>query len=271
MALYAIGDVQGCFEPLQRLLTKLSFDVKRDRVWFTGDLVNRGPNSLDVLRFVVNLGHNAVTVLGNHDLHLLAVAAGAASIRPGDTIDDILRAPDRDALLEWLSHRPLLHQDEAAGYSLVHAGLLPDWDLSTAAACAREVETEIRALGAKATAFYRRMYGNTPDRWEPRLTGFERWRLIINVFTRLRFCTADGRIDPAFKGAPGSQPPSLIPWFQHPQRRTRADRIVFGHWSALGHYDADGVIGLDTGCVWGNCLTAVRLDAPAQYVSVHCR
>jgi bis(5'-nucleosyl)-tetraphosphatase (symmetrical) len=268
MALYAIGDVQGCFAALQRLLARLSFDPSRDRLWFTGDLVNRGPRSLDVLRFVARLGGNAVTVLGNHDLHLLAVAAGAASLRTGDTLDEVLSAPDRDELLQWLSHCPLLHYDDRRGVHQQRAGLLPAWDIETATRCAREVESLVQ--GPDTGEFYRNMYGNTPHRWDPALSKWDRARLIINTMTRLRFCTADGGADYSHKGPPGSQPPGLMPWFQHPQRRTRNSRVVFGHWSALGRYDRDGVVGLDTGCVWGRELTAIRLDPPTAFVSVPC-
>lgn len=269
MALYAIGDVQGCYGPLRRLLDKISFDPQSDQLWLTGDLVNRGPQSLEVLRYVASLGDGAISVLGNHDLHLLAVANGISSSRANDTLAEILAAPDREELLAWLSTRPLLHHDATAGYTLVHAGFLPEWGLSQAVQCAREVEAVLR--GPNANEFFRNMYGDKPDRWDPNLTGWARWRLIVNAFTRLRFCAPDGSVDYSHKGAPGSQPSSLIPWFQHPHRRTRQERVVFGHWSMLGLYDQDGVIALDTGCVWGKQLTAVRLSEESKaFVSVHC-
>ncbi|MBI3897545.1 MAG: symmetrical bis(5'-nucleosyl)-tetraphosphatase [Gammaproteobacteria bacterium] len=269
MALYAIGDVQGCYDPLQRLLEKISFDPQRDQVWFTGDLVNRGPQSADVLRFVAGLGDSAITVLGNHDLHLLAVAAGVESHRKRDTLDGVLSAPDRTELLSWLKTRPLLHHDPKIGVTLVHAGLLPDWDLALAQECAQEAETVIG--GAKATDFFRIMYGNLPDRWSPELSGWERLRLIVNAFTRLRFCTADGRMDYAHKGAIGSQPAELMPWFQVPGRRSCDQRIVFGHWSTLGQWSNDGVMGIDTGCLWGGALTAVHLTKnPLEFTRVDC-
>lgn len=268
MALYAIGDVQGRLEPLRRLLDRLRFDPALDRLWFTGDLVNRGPDSLAVLRFVHVLGASAVTVLGNHDLHLLAVAAGAAKKKERDTLDEVLNAPDRDALLTWLQHRPLLHHDAACGYTLVHAGLLPQWDLADAQRLAHETET---ALALDAPAFFRQMYGNFPDHWREELRGYERLRVVVNAFTRLRFCDLEGNLDLRYKGAPGSQPPDLLPWFRVPGRRSGVLRIVFGHWSALGRYQGDNVIGLDSGCIWGRALTAVRLDAePPEFFEVPC-
>ena len=268
MAVYAIGDVQGCFDALQRLFAKLNFDARRDRAWFTGDLVNRGPQSLEVLRFVAGLGDRAVTVLGNHDLHLLAVAGGHAAPKARDTLAPILAAPDRDPLLDWLRHRPLLHVDTTLGYALVHAGLIPQWDMDEAQLCAAEVEAVLR--GPAATALYAHMYGDTPNRWDPQLRGYERLRFIVNVCTRLRYCDVDGRINLDHKGAPGSQPQPWLPWFRAPARRSRTTRIVFGHWSTLGLHRADDVLGLDTGCVWGGALTAVRLDAGGEVTTVAC-
>lgn len=269
MALYAIGDVQGCFRPLQALLAKIDFSPRKDTLWFTGDLVNRGPQSLEVLRFIAGLGERAVAVLGNHDLHLLAVAAGLATTRPRDTLAPILAAPDRDALLHWLRHRPLLHVDTTHNIAIVHAGLVPQWDIAQARALAAEAEAIFRGPGYQN--FFAHMYGDTPDRWDPGFSGYERLRFIVNVCTRLRFCDRDGRLDLLHKGAPGTQAPSLIPWFQAPARRNRATRIVFGHWSTLGFYAGDGVLGLDTGCVWDGRLTAVRLDADgANAITVPC-
>lgn len=269
MAVYAIGDVQGCFAALQRLLAKLNFNPRADRAWFTGDLVNRGPQSLEVLRFVAGLGERAVTVLGNHDLHLLALASGHAAPKARDTLAPILAAPDCDPLLDWLRRRPLLHVDTALGYAMVHAGLVPQWDLGQAQAHAAEVETVLR--GPDPTRLYAHMYGDAPNQWAAQLRGYERLRFIVNVCTRLRYCDADGRIDLSHKGAPGSQPQPWLPWFRVPARRTRDARIVFGHWSALGLYRDDGVLGLDTGCVWGGALTGVRLDASGETAaSVTC-
>lgn len=267
MAVYAIGDVQGCYDALLALLEKIRFDPARDRLWFVGDLVNRGPQSAAVLRFVMGLDR-AVCVLGNHDLHLLAVAAGRAAARPEDRLDDVLGAPDRDQLLQWLRAQPLLHHDAALGYILVHAGLLPSWDLACAQALAAEAERALR--GPEARALYSQMYGDQPDAWDPTLSGWERLRVIINAFTRLRFCRADGRMDLRPKGPPGSQAEGLLPWFKVPGRRSQALRVVFGHWSTLGLWTRDGVIGLDSGCLWGGSLSAVRLDEGPEYYSVAC-
>lgn len=269
MALYAIGDVQGCFDALRALLDKLRFDPTCDTLWFTGDLVNRGPQSLDVLRFVAGLGTQAVTVLGNHDLHLLAVATGCAKPKTRDTLDSVLTAPDREALLDWLRRRPLLHVDVTRNLALVHAGLVPQWSIDQARALAFEVETAL--CGPNATDFYRHMYGDGPERWHTGLRGFERLRFIVNVFTRLRYCDADGRVDLTQKGAPGSQPSPWVPWYSIDARRSRDTRIVFGHWSTLGLHRANGVFGLDTGCVWGGKLTALRLDDEGTPVEVVCR
>lgn len=270
MTTYAIGDIQGCFDALQALLEKIRFDSSRDTLWFTGDLVNRGPQSLETLRFVRGLGERAVAVLGNHDLHLLAVANGTAKRKNQDTLDEILTAPDRDPLLDWLRHRPLLHHDVALGWTLVHAGLLPQWDLADAQRLAREAETVLRTDAADN--FLANMYGDLPDRWHETLSGHERLRVIVNAFTRLRYCDQAGKMDLHFKGAPGSQAPGLVPWFQAPRRRSSAEHIVFGHWSTLGAYQADGVLGLDGGCLWGRELCGARLESgTAQILSIHCR
>ena len=269
MAVYAIGDVQGCYTPLQQLLTRLHFDPVRDRLWFTGDLVNRGAQSLEVLRFVKDLGERAVCVLGNHDLHLLAVAAGTAKTQKRDTLDKILRAHDRDELLHWLRLRPLLHHDPDLGCTLIHAGLLPPWDLAQAQQLAQETETVLRS--DKHQDFFHHMYGDLPDHWNENLRGFDRLRVIVNTFTRLRYCDLDGNMDLRPKGPPGSQPPDLLPWFQIPGRRSRELKIIFGHWSELGPWQGDGVIGLDSGCLWGHTLSAARLDAdPVEFFSVDC-
>ncbi|HHJ81157.1 MAG TPA: symmetrical bis(5'-nucleosyl)-tetraphosphatase, partial [Candidatus Tenderia electrophaga] len=231
MATYAIGDIQGCFDELQQLLLQLKFDSRNDQLWFCGDLVNRGPKSLETLRFVKALGDSAVTVLGNHDLHLLAKAGGFGKQLKQDTLDEIINAPDCDELMHWLRHQPLLHHDAELGYSMVHAGLPPQWDLATALACAEEMESKLRA--PDYDEFIRVMYGNQPDQWSDELTGIERWRFITNVFTRLRFCSADGRLNLKAKGKPGTQKAGLLPWFDVPGRKTENDRIVFGHWSTL--------------------------------------
>jgi len=261
MSLYLIGDVQGCDSALGRLLDEIAFSPSRDRLILLGDLVNRGPASLAVLRRVMAFDGAATCVLGNHDLHLLAVALGLRKTRKDDTLDDILNAPDLDALLDWLRQRPLaLHE---AGVLMVHAGVLPQWTLAQTLALAREVEAELH--GPDWTVLLALMYGNEPDCWDDELHGPGRLRVIINAFTRLRFCTADGHMD--FKAKHGvaiAPPPGLLPWFDVPDRRTRNDIIAFGHWSTLGWLERPDVIALDTGCVWGGCLTAVRLGATPQ-------
>ncbi len=273
MTTYAIGDIQGCYDELQALLDVLRFDFRNDTLWLTGDLVNRGPRSLEVLRFVKSLGECAVTVLGNHDLHLLAVANGHASLKKDDTLAPILEAQDREELLLWLRSRPLLHHDEIRKISLIHAGLAPQWSLQDAMQCAREVESELQS--ENYNEFLARMYGNQPDRWSTDLKRWERLRFSINCFTRLRYVNGNGRLKLKTKGAPGSQPEGCVPWFQAPKRRSAQEKLVFGHWSTLGFYDADNVIGVDGGCIWGGQLTAVDIDMAisvqkTQPLSVQC-
>ena len=267
MAVYAIGDVQGCYESLRALLDKVRFDPASDTLWLTGDLVNRGPQSLEVLRFVKSLPH-AVSVLGNHDLHLLAVATGQAPAKKRDTFSDLLAAPDRDELLDWLRNCPLLHHDSGLGYTLVHAGLLPSWDLPTAQRLAREAEKFI--AHSDRNDLYTHMYGDTPDHWDETLAGWARIRLIINGMTRLRYCDAGGRMDLRPKMAPGGQPAGLLPWFDVPTRRHSGERIIFGHWSTLGLWHHGDHIGLDSGCLWGGRLTAVRIDQSPTFTDVAC-
>jgi bis(5'-nucleosyl)-tetraphosphatase (symmetrical) len=269
MALYAIGDLQGCNDELGALLSALRFSADRDRLWFVGDLVNRGPDSLGVLRRIRSLGDAATVTLGNHDLHLLAVAFGSARIRSGDTLAETLAAPDRDALLEWLAGRPLFHEDHALNVCMLHAGLAPQWDLTLARQCAREVENVLQRDPQK---LFERLYGDQPDRWDPALDGEGRLRFIVNCFTRLRYVDADGRLALRVKGSPKkSQSPSMIPWFEAREARWRGARLVFGHWSTLGFFSNGDVTGLDTGCVWGGTLTALRLDDPgAKPVQVPC-
>lgn len=270
MATFAVGDVQGCHEELERLLQRIGFDGREDTLWFTGDLVNRGPGSLEVLRFVKGLGHRALCVLGNHDLHLLAVAAGAARLRKDDTLDAVLAAPDRDEILDWLRQLPLLHHDANLGYTLVHAGLPPQWDLALAQTCAHELEAALR--GDQHTEFFHHMYGNEPRCWSPDLAGMDRLRFIVNCFTRLRYCDAEGNLDLKAKGAPGSQAPGLLPWFEVPGRKSAELHVLFGHWSTLGEIRDLNVHALDTGCVWGGRLTALRLDGDDSggWYSVDC-
>lgn len=267
MTTYAIGDLQGCLEPLERLLDEIGFDPAADRLWFVGDLVNRGPDSLACLRFVHGLGDNAVTVLGNHDLHLLAMAAGSEH-KASDDLRRVLESPDAGDLLEWLRRRPLLHTDRRLGFTMVHAGLPPQWEAAQAAVLAGEVESVLR--GPHCNTFLKAMYGDTPDLWHEELAGEERLRYIVNALTRTRFVDADGRLDFDEKGPPGNHPEHLMPWFEHPDRLSRDERIVFGHWSALGTYADKNVWGLDSGCVWGKELTAMALEEPGQFISVAC-
>lgn len=266
MSTYAIGDIQGCFHALQELLGKIQFDATQDQLWLTGDLVNRGSQSLETLRFLKKLENNIHIVLGNHDLHLLAVAHGAA-MKPGDTLTEILQAPDRDELIHWLSQQSLLHHDESLGFTMVHAGLAPEWDLFTAKKLAREVEMILQS--AKASDYFKNMYGNEPAQWTPELTGWSRIRCITNYFTRLRFCYPDGRMNLKNKGPVESS--DLIPWFQVPNRKSVNNKIIFGHWAALnGETYTPNTFALDTGCVWGNCLTAMRLEDEKKF-TVSCQ
>jgi bis(5'-nucleosyl)-tetraphosphatase (symmetrical) len=258
MSVYAIGDIQGCYDCLRRLLDKLKFDPAVDRLWFTGDLVNRGPASLKTLRFVRKLGDSAVTVLGNHDLHLLAVAEGVVEARRKDTLNAVLKSKKRDELLDWLRHRPLLHYDKKLRFVLVHAGLAPQWKLKQARKAAREVEAALR--GDDYRTFLKQMYGDMPDLWSDSLKGWERLRYITNCLTRMRCCDQKGRLDLSYKGSLVHKDKRLMPWFRVPRRPTRKHRIVFGHWSTLGPVTDENVYPLDTGCVWGGYLTALQLD-----------
>jgi bis(5'-nucleosyl)-tetraphosphatase (symmetrical) len=269
MARWAIGDVQGCCEELTQLLARIRFSQQRDRLWFVGDLVNRGPQSLQTLRLVRDLGDSAISVLGNHDLHLLAVAMVGAKLRRSDTLSDILQAPDREQLLQWLQQLPLAHFEPASGDLLLHAGVLPQWSVAQTLQLAAEAQ---QALREHPRALLSDMYSDQPERWQPTLAPAERLRLTINVLTRLRFCTADGRVDFRQKGRPDSAPKPWLPWFRVPARASRDQRIVFGHWSALGFHSERGILGIDTGCVWGGALTAVNLDdREAPPVSVPSR
>lgn len=251
--------MQGCWQPLQRLLRTLAFDPTRDRLWFTGDLVNRGPQSLEVLRFVRALGDRAVTVLGNHDLHLLAVAGGGrAGAR--DTVQDILHAPDRDELLHWLRTRPLMHHDRKTDTLLVHAGLPPSWSTSRALALAEEAARALQGLSGDEFLL-RHMYGDTPALWSETLTGFVRLRFIVNACTRLRYLRSDGSLELKAKGAPAAHP-GLTPWFAAKKRRSAETGILFGHWSTLGrvHWPEHRIHALDSGCVWGGGLSALCIE-----------
>ena len=268
MPTYAIGDVQGCFDELQELLAAIDFDPARDHLWLVGDLVNRGPRSLDTLRFVRALGECAVCVLGNHDLHLLAAASGSRTPRRGDTFADVLGAPDRQALLDWLRQRPLMHRDDDLDFVMVHAGLPPAWTVDEAMGYAAELEAVLRADDYRQ--FLACMYGNQPDLWSTFLTGADRLRYIVNAFTRTRLCDRKGRLILEDDVTPGE----ALAWFAHPARRSRGERIVFGHWSTL-QLDvpmdpAHDVFHLDHGCVWGRKLSALRLEDRAWF-AVPCR
>ena len=268
MTTYAIGDVQGCFAELQALLAHLQFNSDTDTLWFTGDLVNRGPQSLEVLRFVKNLGAKHKVVLGNHDLHLIAVAYGVRKTHASDTLDAILAAPDCDELIHWLRHLPLLYHDKQTQFVLAHAGLAPSWTLKQARELAKEAEKVLRSDTPEF--FLEHMYGNEPNRWDDALAGIERLRCIVNYFTRMRFCYADGRLDLSYKGEIGGKPADLIPWFDVPNRKNANEKIIFGHWAALnGKTDTPWLYPLDTGCVWGNCLTAMRVEDEQRF-SVKC-
>ena len=262
MSLFAIGDLQGCAASLDQLLARLPGDA---RLVFVGDLVNRGPDSLGALRRVRGLGERAIALLGNHDLHLLAVAAGIRPMHDEDTMRDILEAPDAAELIDWVRARPLAHAEEGALF--VHAGVLPQWDLPQTLALAGEVEGRLRAGDYRD--FLATMYGNRPLQWHPELQGADRLRCILNALTRLRFLSLDGAMDLKLKGSVASAPPGWVPWFDHPQRATRGTPIVFGHWSTLGLMQAADAIGIDTGCVWGGKLTALHWPS-RQTVQVSC-
>lgn len=266
MAIYAVGDIQGCYVELQQLLKQIQFEPAKDKLWFVGDLVNRGSGSLDVLRLVRSLGDSAITVLGNHDLHLLAVAAGVAQKHRSDTLDEILAAPDRDELLDWLRRQSLIHVE--GNNVMVHAGLLPQWSIKQAAKLAREVETALR--GEDYVKFLEHMYGNTPNSWNDGLSGYKRLRVITNAFTRLRVCTPAGEMEYKFKGEVEKIPVGFVPWFDVPKRASQDATVIFGHWSALGLKVLPNIIALDTGCLWGGSLTAMRLE-DRQLFQVECQ
>lgn len=269
MATWAIGDIQGCYDELSRLIEKLRFDPACDTLWFCGDLVNRGGQSLAVLRLIKSLGERAVVVLGNHDLSLLAIAERKREdqARVNAELREVLFAPDRDELLDWLRGRPLLHVDRPLGFALVHAGLFHRWTLAEAESVAREIEDKLRSEAYRR--LLKQMFGNKPDLWNPKLRGIDRWRAGINVFTRMRYCDVRGRISFTDKGAPGTQRPGLYPWFEVPGQLKRELRVVCGHWSTLGRFSGLGIHAIDTGCVWGGTLTALRVDSEeAEYVSI---
>jgi len=261
MALYAIGDIQGCHTEFRDLLDVIGFDVSRDRLWLVGDLVNRGPGSLAVLRDVMAMGDAATAVLGNHDFHLLTIAAGHRKPHRGDTLDDILAAPDRDALVAWLMRRPLAVVE--GDHAMVHAGLLPSWTVAQALSLSREVEAVLAS--ERAHEFLGVLYGDEPRRWRDDLTGYDRLRVVVNACTRLRFCTSDDTMELAEKRGVESTPEGFAPWFQHPARRSASSIVVCGHWSTLDLLLTPNVMMLDSGCVWGGALTAVRLPDRRVY------
>jgi len=256
LATYAVGDIQGCGTEFRQLLELIPFDPVADKLWLVGDLVNRGPDSLGVLRQVKSLGDAAITVLGNHDLHLLAIAEGAVKLHRSDTLNDILQAPDRDELLAWLRAQRLLHVE--GDWVLVHAGLSPQWSVAKAQELAHEAEAALR--GKHYREFLTHMYGNQPNHWDEDLTGYKRLRVITNTFTRMRICTAHGEMEFKFKGEVRDIPQGYLPWFEAPGRASADAVVVCGHWSALGLKVTPNVIALDTGCLWGGPLTAIRLE-----------
>ncbi len=261
MSTYAIGDIQGCFLTLQKLLERLAFDPGRDRLWLVGDLVNRGPRSLEVLRWARGLGDRVVAVLGNHDLHLLARADGVARPRRRDSLEEVLKAPDREDLLDWLRHRPLLHRK--GDLSLVHGGLDPSWTLEEAEGLAREAEAALRGPGGHEALSA--VYAGRPERWDGSATGTQRLQSILHIFTRIRVCRPDGRLDFAFKGEPEASPEGFLPWYEIPGRKSRGTTLVFGHWAALGLRLMPEALALDSGCAWGRELSALRLEDRAVF------
>lgn len=261
---YAIGDIQGCYDRLRSVLDKVAFSPSRDNLWVAGDLINRGPSSLETLRFLESLGSATTVVLGNHDLHLLAVALGGHQTRKKDTLHDILEAPDHDRLVDWLRQQRLCLYDATRDLFMAHAGLPHIWSVDQALALGREVETVIR--GPEAREYFTHMYGNLPARWLDDLRGIDRWRAITNYFTRMRFIAEDGTLELASKESVDAAPDGYEPWFRFP--RTDGVKVIFGHWAALeGRTGSEQFIGLDTGCVWGGALTIMNLDSGEK---IHC-
>ncbi|MET0355590.1 MAG: symmetrical bis(5'-nucleosyl)-tetraphosphatase [Cellvibrio sp.] len=259
MATYAIGDIQGCYDSLQCLLEKIAFNPEVDKLWLVGDLINRGPDSLATLRYLYSIRHSVEFVLGNHDLHFLAVSFGLRKMGQQDTLRELLGAPDRQQLIDWLIQGKLLHTDEALGYTMVHAGIPPMWSLHQAQAHAREVEAVLQSRYCHE--FLSSMYGNQPNRWKNKLIGMDRLRVITNYFTRMRFCTDEGMLELDTKESASGAPLGFAPWFSFPERKTNNDKIIFGHWAALeGNANTPNVYALDTGCVWGGSLSAMRLE-----------
>ena len=269
MATYAVGDLQGCLQALQCLLKQVAFDPQRDRLWLVGDLVNRGPQSLETLRFLYSIRESLVCVLGNHDLHLLAAGRNIERLKKADTLREIIEAPDSAELLEWLRQQKLMHYDEQRNLALVHAGIPPQWSLRKALKCAAEVETALRDDNL-LPPYLDGMYGNDPAKWDNDLKGVTRLRVITNYFTRMRFCTAEGKLDLKSKEGLDNAPPGYKPWFQHKERKTKGLKIIFGHWAALeGRCNEPGISALDTGCVWGGALTLMNVDS-GERLSCKC-
>lgn len=264
MAVFAIGDIQGCFSELELLLKKIKFDSHTDQLWFVGDLVNRGPQSLETIQFVRSLGDSAKCVLGNHDIHLIACHSGVQTCKSKSSLNQILDSKYADAIIDWLRFLPLLHHDDHLNWLMVHAGLPPQWDLSLAKSCANEVEQQLRS--DHYVDFLMQAYGDTPNQWAPHLSDQDRWRVILNAFTRLRLCDQQGRMDFNCKVSLGQQDENLFAWFDIP-RKSENLNIIFGHWSALGLKHTQNLLGLDTGCLWGSQLTAARLDT--QPITIH--
>jgi bis(5'-nucleosyl)-tetraphosphatase (symmetrical) len=266
MAVYAVGDLQGCLEPLQCLLEHVNFDPARDQLWLVGDLVNRGPQSLETLRFLYSIRQSVVCVLGNHDLHLLAASRNIERLKKGDTLRGILEAPDCNDLLQWVRQQKLLHFDAGRNVAMVHAGIPPQWSLKKALKCAAEVENALHD-DALYQPFLDGMYGNEPSKWDSDLQGVTRLRVITNYFTRMRFCTSDGKLDLKGKEGADTALPGYAPWFKHKDRKTSDVKIIFGHWAALeGRCDEPNVYALDTGCVWGSALTMFNVDTLERHL-----
>jgi len=270
MATYAIGDIQGCLDNLEILLEKIAFKRSTDTLWFVGDLVNRGDKSLETLRFIKSLGSSAIAVLGNHDLTLLALCEGNKKVKH-HTLDAILEAPDKDELIDWLRHRPLLHHDNKLGYTMVHAGLAPQWDLAMAQDCAHELETVLQ--GHQFSDFMLNMFGDTPKKWDSQLKGWERLRFITNSFTRMRYCSPKGKLNFKDKGPLGTQKKGHLPWYAVKNRKNADLKIIMGHWSTLfGQTHNGNVFAIDTGCLWGEVLTAMQLDTiDPVYYQIKCK